>query len=56
MVDTDDRFAGGIQIPQHLDDCALCGGINSCERLVQHEKVGVLRQSSGKEDSLLLTA
>src|SRR3954452_11132269 len=50
----DDRFAGGSEIVQDLEHQGLGRRIDSRKWLVQEEDVGLLQESSGDEDSLLL--
>jgi hypothetical protein len=56
VVDTHDRLACGIQVPQHPNDCALGCSVHASEGLVENEKVSTLRQGAGQKHPLLLTA
>ena len=56
VVDGDHRFAFGLQGFQDVDDGAFGGGVDACEGFIEQIEIGVLGQSAGEEDALLLAA
>ena len=53
--DDQDRDAAAlVQVPQEVDNRSFTGNIHSCGWLIEDEHIGIGRQRSGQQDTLLL--